>query len=488
MHLKTLCLVLLYFSLIAAIHQQNTNLSRNLISQTIKSLSKSRCTPHLVFFQQSYQNSVEWQLIQGIPIQITYFRKTCYKTLSLASKPESFKCMKSIQKTKTKFIKPISNRNFEQEVCNTLLFLWPDIEHNLEILEQTWWYLSFFDHLYPTEDFRRQILFSSSNFGRLYFIFFVKFFKFSSMEKTLFPWTTRLGKQNLKTELSYKILPHNSFIYVANINKIFGITNVLQLKCSHIYTHVIAINNIITKPQMDSFLRDLSRLKTIHIIDEKTKKNVEISERRHFRFGEPGKNEIKKTLFSSLILSKISVNVTVSVQPTVEHLTMIIRKPHAVFIRYTSLVDRLKNVRRRHHPYLNGFLTFPFGTGRINGHLCIQRIQTFNFITCDGSQTVLSYTWTFSPMQWQVWIATLVSNTGIVLILEMVFAQNVSWFLFANILEQSHSLWDKISPDRINVSRLILGSYLLAAIILTNGITSTSFINPWNKVELSSCN
>jgi len=480
MHLKSLNLVLLYLSLIAAIHnQQNMNLGTSLISQTIKSLSKSRCTPHLVFFKHSYQDSVDWQLIQGIPIQITYFRKLCYKTLSSASKQESYKCMISIQKTKTKFIKPIPHRNFKHEVCNTFLFLWPDIEHNPEILEQTWWYLTFFDHLYPTEEFRRrQILFSSSYIGRLYFFFFVKFIKFSSMEKTLFPWTTGIGKQKMKTGLSYNILPHNSFIYVANIDKVFGITSVLQRKCSHIYKHIIAINNIISKEHMDSFLQDLSRLKTIKIVDEKWKLSL-----RHlklvqgFRFGEPSKNEIGSTLFSVLILSRISSNVTVLVQPTVEYQTLL-KKAHAVFIRYTSLVGRLKNLKQNLQPYLNNVLSFPWGTGRLNGHLWMQRTQTFNFITCDGSQTVLSYAWTFSPMQWQVWVATLVTNAGIVLILETVFAQNVSWFLFANIVEQSHSLLDKISSDHINVFRLILGSYLLAAIILTNGTCIPNLSNP----------
>ena len=172
MDFKTLTLVLLYFSLYAAMHHQSTNPKRHLINQTIKSLGKSRCTPHLVFFKHSYRNSIDWQLIQGLPIQITYFRKLCYETFTTASTRDSFLCMALIKKTKAKFIKPIPHRHLEYEMCNTFLFLWPDIEQHLEILEQTWWYLTFYDHLYPTEDLSgRNFLFSPSYIGRLYFIF-----------------------------------------------------------------------------------------------------------------------------------------------------------------------------------------------------------------------------------------------------------------------------------------------------------------------------
>ena len=262
---------------------------------------------------------------------------------------------------------------------------------------------------------------------------------------------------------------------------------VLRVSCNQIvpiYTHLLLeYIFFISKQHMDSFLRDLCRLKTIQIIDEKSKKDLGIFKRAtDFRFGEPGNNKISESnaFFSSLILERMPVNITILVQPTVRHQSMLTKR-HIVFIRFTSLVSRLSNLKKPQNPYLNNALTFPFGIGRLNGHSWLQRTQTFNFITCDGAQTVLSYAWTFSPMQWQVWVATLIAIAGIVSLLKIVLAQNVFWFLFANILEQSDSLLDKISRGRINVSRLILGVYLLAAIILTNG---TYILNITNHMDI----
>jgi len=422
-----------------------------IVKSNVNSLEKDGCTPHLIYFKRSYNALGNIAAMIEYPVHVTNAITAC------DSGPMNTECAELSGLKNSRFIKPISYRHslYKGEICHVFMLLWPKKVNG--ILS----YLTQFDRVLPAEDITTNANFPNSYLGTLYYIFFLESLHNQSLNKcndndgNYLDWSSTLLEKVLKR------IPNQSFLYLSRANIKIGLTHLAN---ENVACHALSNSqNFFSKLEMDTFLSLKSRVIQIQGLDDEAK----IARRKikaplvDLRFGNLYKD--KKFVLLSLIVSRMP-NVTINM--LLHPAKMLVNKKFITLIRFTSFTERVPEIMQVSLSQSSD-MDFPNGLGRAKGSIIFRNREFFNFITCDGSKQLLTFEWTTSAFDSNVWIVGSIFFVMMAIILNVIFkavGTSLALVIFTHLMEQS--CYSKTKQSKKSAYRMVIGSLLLSTIMI----------------------
>ena len=441
---------------------------QKLISLNLKSLSESGCTPHLVYspntirkfdnlasinipIQITYASNLcmhekhgddEYGIRINIPMQITNASKVCKYNTPRVDENKLRTCICKIDMEQTKFIKSFPHRHITR--CHAFVMLWsyPSDYSFPALLLLNYIRLGFFNRIDNSKSHTaNSIHFPTSYIGRVYTIFVLDTTIKLNIEG-LNDIVNIYGKPHPLYHAPYRYFDQLFFLELST-QKLYGATARIFNGDKNFETSMISSNEFI-KDNMDRYLVETLLQSDLYYKDD------EMVDRTYF-VSLDGKRMPKFPWLSSLMVSRL------------QNISLIERKKFTgfslstrgyVFVHFTTNLNRLTISAK------NSFF-------RLKGHALFLHSFSFNFITCDGYESQITFTWTTNSFQLSVWIS-LVATFGIWVIFAHRYTKvtNTVFLTYAILLEQSFPLNASWMKSKFFIRSLV--PIILGSIILTN--------------------